>query len=141
MHFPQSIHGVYGGEKKLWLTPGSDPSICSAEVEIDATRIQYRWSYEGKPHKGVVTLTEGGASFVDSWHQATAMQAAPHPSNNAILSVSYCYAGEGPTGWIWRISLCQRPTGEVVLQMINTTPWGEDCLAVEIIGQSASPGD
>jgi len=42
-------------------------------------------------------------------------------------------AGEGPP-WGWRVAVAHRPSGELVLQMTNIKPWGEDGRAVRMIG-------
>ena len=52
------------------------------------------------------------------------------PSTWALATVQYTYM----ENWGWRINLCFRePTGELVLQMTNIAPWGEEARAVRMV--------
>jgi len=51
------------------------------------------------------------------------------PGTRAVL----CVEGSYMETWGWRIALCHRaPTGELVLQMTNIAPWGEEARAVRM---------
>ena len=138
MSIPASAHGRFTGQKQLYLEPGADAIVCDAEFDVSAEAIKYRWSYKDKPQEGSISLTGEGASYHDTWHQSTPATATSVDVGGALVAVSLRYAEEGDTAWVWRIVLSQRPSGEVVLQMFNKTPWGEDGLAVNIVGTPAS---
>ena len=110
-------------------------SDCS--ITIGANAIDYVWSYEGKPHAGKLALRDGGAEFSDSWHSPAAMPMKAAADTWALVDVHGTYAaGDGPP-WGWRIYLSHRPTDELVLQMTNINPWGEDGRAVRMICKRA----
>jgi hypothetical protein len=54
-------------------------------------------------------------------------------SSWSIVDVEGTYSAGDGTDWAWRISLSQRPGGELVLQMTNITPWGERGRAVRMV--------
>jgi hypothetical protein len=124
----------WAGQAELWLDRvgnAADLSDCTISVEGDAVR--YTWAYEGKAHEGLLALRDGGADFSDSWHSPQAMAFAAVDASWALVDVMGTYpAPEGPP-WGWRISLALRPTGELVLQMTNITPWGERGRAVRMV--------
>jgi hypothetical protein len=126
------------GRAELWLDSLQNETItCDCSITVRPDAVEYTWSYEGKPHTGRVSLREGGADFVDSWHSPTAMPAKSNAGSWALVDVFGTYAaGDGPP-WGWRIYLSHRPTDELVLQMTNVNPWGEDGRAVRMICKRA----
>jgi len=79
------------------------------------------------------TLGDGHITWTDSWHQSKLVECAELPKAWGLFALHYTYAaGEGPD-WGWRTIFSQRPTGELVLQMTNLTPWGEEARAVRMI--------
>jgi hypothetical protein len=84
-------------------------------------------------HKGSITLRDGGADFDDTFHAAETMAFEPWPVPGALLSLIGSYAVGGGPAWGWRIVVGLRPSGELVLQMTNVTPWGEDGRAVRMV--------
>lgn len=125
------------GTAELWLDPLGDQvekSECTMSVDGDVVR--YTWSHEGKTHEGSITLREGGADFTDSWHQPTPMKCRALPGAWGLFQVQGEYGPD--SDWGWRIGLCLRtPTGELVLQMTNVAPWGEEVRAVRMACQRA----
>ena len=123
------------GTSELWEDPLGDvvqKSDCT--MAVDGGELRYTWSYKGKAHEGKLTLGEGGASFTDSWHQQEPMACEPVTNPRSIATVQYTYMET----WGWRINLCHRePTGELVLQMTNIAPWGEEARAVRMVGKRA----
>ena len=96
----------------LWLAPRT-----TTELRVDA---------------GTLELTAEGGEFSDSWHQEkpVACEAVNNPRSLATVGYSYMET------WGWRINLCFRePTGELVLQMTNIAPWGEEARAVRMVGK------
>ncbi|HEY6562117.1 MAG TPA: hypothetical protein VI072_32845 [Polyangiaceae bacterium] len=120
------------GTAELWLDPlGNDGLRSDCTLSVEGTLVRYTWSHEGKPHEGRVTLHSGGAEFTDTWHQPEPTQCLPVPAALGLFQVQYDY---GPAmDWHWRIGLSLRPTGELVVQMTNITPWGEEGRAVRMI--------
>lgn len=123
------------GTNELWLDPLGDQvqkSECTMSVEDQVVR--YTWSHEGKTHEGSISLLEGGADFTDTWHQPTPMKLRALPGAWGLFQVQGEYGPD--SDWGWRIGLFLRaPTGELVLQMTNIAPWGEEVRAVRMIGQ------
>lgn len=126
------------GTAELWLDPLGDEGVSSdCTISIEKDRVRYTWSHEGKSHQGSVTLTEGGAEFIDSWHQPEPMSCHDVPGAAGLFQVAGSY-GPG-SEWGWRTGLSFRaPTGELVLQMTNIAPWGEEARAVRMICQQNS---
>lgn len=63
----------------------------------------------------------------------TEVHCRPEADGTALVNVRFAYpAPEGPD-WGWRIAVCERPSGELVLQMTNVTPWGEEARAVRMV--------
>jgi len=125
------------GRAELWLDPAGDRadwSDCALEIGPDGVR--YTWSHQGKPHAGRLAPRSGGADFTDTFHAAEPMDCAALPGSRALLEVAGRY---GPPGeeWGWRIALCRRPDGTLVLQMTNVTPWGEEGRAVRMVCTAA----
>lgn len=121
------------GESELWLDPmGNEAQVSPCTMAIDDGIVRYTWAYEGTPHEGSYQLREHGADFTDTWHSRAVMPCAA-VDGWGLMNVAGTYAaGDGPP-WGWRSTLSLRPTGELILQMTNVTPWGEDGRAVRMI--------
>ena len=119
------------GTSELWLDPLGDQGVTSpCSLEIDGSTLRYRWSHEGKQHDGVLTLSPG-ARFVDTFHSPQPMECRALPSARGLVQVEGRYGDE--LEWGWRIGLFQRaPSGELLLQMTNVAPWGEEVRAVRM---------
>jgi hypothetical protein len=126
------------GRGELWLDPpGNEAILCDCRIELAEAEIRYHWSYEGKPHTGTIALRPDGADFTDTFHSPTPMAFTPGANKWSLVDVFGTYpAPEGPD-WGWRITLSHRPSGELVLQMTNLTPWGEEGRAVRMVGKRA----
>jgi hypothetical protein len=122
------------GKKELWLDPmGNDVILCDCTVSIDEAGLSYSWSYEGRPQEGRLALNEQGADFSDSWHARTSMACSNAAASWARVDVTGKYGdGEG-SEWGWRITLSLRSDHELVLQMTNIAPWGEEGRAVRMV--------
>ncbi|HMR05310.1 MAG TPA: hypothetical protein PKA88_06020 [Polyangiaceae bacterium] len=136
MEWSELVGSRWQGKCELWEDPLGDVAQTSeCSVAVDANALTYTWSYKGKPHQGRLELSADGAEFVDSWHQEKPIKGERLPSG-AIATVRYTYMEE----WGWRINLCHRtPSDELVLQMTNIAPWGEEARAVRMVCQRA-PG-
>ncbi|HVY49405.1 MAG TPA: hypothetical protein VHB21_26115 [Minicystis sp.] len=128
------IGSKWVGRGELWLDRlGNEAHVydCSAAIERDA--FTYRWSREGKQHEGSIALDADGATFRDSFHSESAVRCAPVAGAWGLFAVHFTFAvGDGPP-WGWRVQLSRRPSGELVLQMTNVLPWGEETRAVRMI--------
>jgi hypothetical protein len=120
------------GAAELWLDPLGDEVVrseCTAAVDADGVR--YTWSHDGEAHEGSVTLHRDGADFTDSWHQKEPMHCRRLAAAWGLFQVQGEYGPD--SDWGWRIALCLRePTDELVLQMTNIAPWGEEVRAVRM---------
>jgi hypothetical protein len=119
------------GSGVLWFGGAThdDPHPFKGTLDIEAGKVTYTWSAGGKPQKGTLTFGEKGATWTDTWHQPKKVELSPVPGGWGLLNLHYTYSmGKGPE-WGWRIVLAQRPTGELVLQMMNVFPWGEESRA------------
>ena len=122
------------GHAELWLDPlGNEATTSDCTISVYDKGFDYTWSHEGKPQRGHLELNPGGAEWSDTWHQPQPMECTTVPESWSIVDVIGTYAaGEGPA-WGWRISLSERPGGELVLQMTNVAPWGERARAVRMV--------
>lgn len=122
------------GHGELWLDPTGDQAIrypCTASLQ--GTSLQYEWSNEGQAHQGTILWSATGGTFQDTFHQASTTPCKAVTPTKAEVDLRYDYpAGEGPA-WGWRIILAVRPSDELVLQMINIAPWGEQSRAVRML--------
>jgi hypothetical protein len=123
----------WNGQAELWLDPAGDQAQrCACTLRVEADGLRYTWSREGQPHTGQLSLRDGGAEFTDSWHSPAAMRCAGAPGTRGLLEVLGSYSAGGED-WGWRIAVALRPSGELVLQMANVTPWGEEVRAVRMV--------
>jgi hypothetical protein len=126
------------GKSELWLDPlGNEAKLDECSIEVGDGVVSYSWSFKGKAQQGRIELRDGGATWSDSWHNPEPMTCADVPGSWALIDVTGSYpAGEGPD-WGWQTTLSRRPSGELVLQMTNITPWGESGRAVRMVFANA----
>jgi hypothetical protein len=123
------------GTAELWLDPlGDDVVRSDCTMSVSESAVRYTWSHESGSHAGSITLLKDGADFTDSWHQPEAMRCRRLIDAWGLFQVQGEYGPE--SGWGWRIGLSLRaPTDELVLQMTNIAPWGEEARAVRMVGR------
>lgn len=120
------------GTAELWLDPlGNEAERSDCTVSVHSQVVSYTWSQEEKAHQGCITLHENGADFTDTWHQPEPMKCSRLPDDRGLFQVQGRYGPE--SDWGWRIGLSLRGTDELVLQMTNIAPWGEEARAVRMI--------
>ena len=129
----------WSGSAELWVDPLGDNvahSACSLSIESDG--VSYNWSHDGQEHIGKVILYDDRAVFTDTWHQPDEMRCQRLEGMQGLFQIEGRY---GPQlDWGWRIGFSYRtPTGELVLQMTNIAPWGEEARAVRIVCQQVDP--
>ncbi len=124
----------WAGTGELWLDPEGnegDRYDCSLVVESDV--LYYTWSYEDQAQKGSFTFAEGEATWMDTWHQPKPTKCVDVPNAWGLFTVEYSYDMPSSPSWGWRSKLSKRPNGDLVLQMTNIAPWGEEGRAVRMI--------
>ena len=121
------------GTAELWLDPlGDNSSRSDCAISVEPRIVRYTWSHEGNAHEGSVVLRDDGADFTDSWHQPEPMRCRRLPDALGLFQVEGRYGPQSE--WGWRIGLSLRaPTDELVLQMTNIAPWGEEARAVRMV--------
>lgn len=124
------------GKSELWEDPlGDVPQHSDCTIAVDDGIVSYTWSYKGQDHKGTLELRAGGGKFSDSWHQNDPISCDEVANSRGLINVQCSYMGD----WGWRINLCFRePTDELVLQMTNIAPWGEETRAVRMVCKRAN---
>lgn len=125
----------WAGSSELWLDPLGDEAMRSdCTISVEGPVVRYTWTHEGKAHEGRVTLNEDGADFTDTWHQPQPMRCRPVAGAGGLFQVQGAYGPDAD--WGWRIGASLRPgDGELVLQMTNIAPWGEEVRAVRLVGK------
>jgi len=123
----------WSGSAELWLDPlGDEAQRSECTIAVDAGVVRYTWQHGGNAHTGSIELREPGAEFTDTWHQPERMKCRLVPGAVGLFQVQGAY-GPG-ADWGWRIALVLRPhSDELVLQMTNVAPWGEEVRAVRFI--------
>ena len=123
----------WAGTAELWLDPlGDDVVRSDCTVSVDAHVVRYTCSHEGEAHEGSITLSDKGAEFTDSWHKPQPMTCRRVVGAAGIFQVQGEYGAQSDWGWRTGLSL-RTPTDELVLQMTNIAPWGEEARAIRMI--------
>ncbi len=121
------------GSGELWLDPeGNTVDRCDCTLRIEADALHYTWSYQGQTKEGSFTFDEGGATWTDSWHQPEPTKCLNVPDAWGLFTVEHTYQVPSSPAWGWRTKLSERPNGDLVLQMANLAPWGEEGRAVRM---------
>lgn len=133
--FDQLVGSKWAGSNELWLDPAGNEALVSVgTIEVEKDAVHYTWVYEGQKKEGRIEIGADFVSWTDTWHQPTGMKCHDLPIPGAILSVMGRYPAPPGPDWGWRLLLARRPSGELVLQMTNITPWGEEGRAVRLVG-------
>jgi len=122
----------WAGRHELWLDPlGDEVTRGDCTISVGADVVGYTWESDGATNAGSITLRDDEAEFVDTWHQPEPMHCRLLPNGRALFQAEGEYGPD--SGWGWRIGLVRRtPTDELVLQMTNIAPWGEETRAVRM---------
>jgi hypothetical protein len=122
----------WAGKSELWLDPLGHAVIeGTCTIEVQAAGIAYTWTHEGETKTGSVALNDDGGAFTDTFHSPTEMKCRNLVGNRGLFLIEGSYGDSDEWGWL--IGLSHRPTGELVLQMTNIAPWGEEGRAVRFI--------
>lgn len=124
----------WSGSGELWLDPeGNDTYRFDCRMRIEDKKLHYSWSYQNETIKGSFTFHQGGGSWIDSWHQPEPADCIDVPNAWGLFTFQHSYQVPSNPDWGWQIKLSERPTGQLVLQMTNIAPWGEEGRAVRMI--------
>ena len=121
-------------------------STASVSAAPGGVRLDYTWSYQGKPQQGSILIStddEGGAvtaRWTDTWHTGNQPMACSGPKRSgSTLSVRGTYAAPPGPNWGWRIDVT--PDGDKLrIVMHNVWPQeqgGKEELAVEAVYERA----
>lgn len=125
----------WAGRSELWLDPlGDERTEGRCTLEVTATGISYTWTHEDETQTGSVTLSEDGGAFSDTFHSPSGMTCKNLVGNRGLFLMEGTYGDSNEWGWL--IGLSHRtPTDELILQMTNIAPWGEEARAVRFVCQ------
>jgi hypothetical protein len=127
----------WSGTGELWLDKlGNEAHKSECSLTVDPAAVgsfSYTWSHEGKPQTGSVVLHDKEVVWTDTFHQPTPKKCSLLSDSWALLAAHCTFSMGGGPDWGWRLALAQRPSGELVLQMTVTTPWGEESRAVRMV--------
>lgn len=139
-----NAEGEWVGPSLLCFAP-DQPTITSDStatiarvVNGTALEIHYDWSYDEKPHQGVLIVADSKGdkrceiSWMDSFHYAhRIMLLTGEYAGDGEINVRGAYAApEGPD-WGWRMTLEMPDAGTFILRMFNITPDEQEAWAVE----------
>jgi hypothetical protein len=120
----------YAGKHELWMRPDTPALEGDVRASLDDNVLSWTWTLDDDKHEGRLHLD--GSSWQDSFHQSEAAPLQAAPAHGARFGFS-CQYGPPDSPWTWLIAVCERPEGQLVVQMTNITPWGERQLAVQWI--------
>ncbi len=127
--------GHYTGTNLLWFQDPNKPLESAGEVTIDGNVIRYTWVYEGEPQSGVMTVERDGEAasveWNDTWHAKDSMRCEGTLDSQALVVQTSYPAGDGPD-WHWRTEVRVPAAGEVLIEMYNITPNGDEQIAVRL---------
>jgi hypothetical protein len=120
----------------------ADKSSSTATVSLDpdGVRLDYTWSYRGKPQEGSILFGLSGtvvtARWTDTWHTGNEPMVCSGPKpDGPTLSVRGTYAAPPGPDWGWRIDVS---AGGETLRVVMHNIWpqeqgGKEELAVEAV--------
>ena len=127
------------GQAELWLDPaGNEVDESECTLAIKSGVLAYTWTYKGETKTGSFEFHDQGATWTDSWHQPEPTHCAYLADDWGLFTVEHSYSVPSTPDWGWRSKLSQRPDGNLVLQMTNIAPWGEEGRAVRMVFQKVS---
>ena len=125
--------GAYAGTNWLWFQDPNVPEESATELEVAGDRIAYTWSYRGAPQNGVMEFAFDGdaatMTWTDTWHAKEPI-VCPGARTDDRIEVTGTY---GP-GWSWRTEVTLPSDDELLVEMFNISPDGEEQIAVRMRG-------
>jgi hypothetical protein len=154
-HFLARLVGSWAGATKTWIDPASEPGEERTQGSIQLilegrfALYLYQSSVDGEPQHGMftlgydTTLDQYEASWVDSFHNNTAIMSCVGQGNDKGFSVLGSYPDPiGGPDWGWRTEVELVDADNLNITAYNMSPEGGEWLAVKtvlrrIIRQSA----
>ena len=141
-NFLAQLVGSWAGTTKLWVEPGTlmdeSPVQGSIQLILDGrfALYLYQGSVEGEAQHGVftfgynTTLDRYEASWVDSWHNNTAIMfcTGKEKENGFFVLGSYPDPTGGPD-WNWRTEVELVDPDHLLITAYNITPEGAEAVA------------
>jgi hypothetical protein len=136
--------GSWRATNRLWFTPTSDviesPIALTLDVAVGdvVCALRYEWTYDDAVHTGILLVHDpAGATapdmvWSDSFHTgSTLMPFRQGERTDTSIVATGSYAAPPGPDWGWRIALISETSNDLLIQMYNITPTGEEGLAVE----------
>ena len=126
--------GRYAGSNWLWFEDPNQPEQSATKLEVAANQIRYTWQYRGAPQSGVMEFAFDGdaatATWTDTWHAKEAIVCPGRQTADRIEVV-----GTYGPGWTWRTEVTLASPDELLVEMFNISPKGEEQIAVRMSAQ------
>ena len=124
--------GRYAGTNWLWFDkPSAEES--ATEIEVEGNEVRYTWTFRGEPQSGVMAFAFEGdtaeMTWNDTWHAKETI-VCPGTRTDDRIEVVGTY---GP-GWSWRTEVTLPTANELLVEMFNISPEGEEQIAVRMRG-------
>lgn len=136
---PGRAAGHYTGTNLLWFR-GPEPLQSPAEVHVEGDEVRYTWEYEGQPQSGVLPFRFEGdqvsVTWSDTWHarKAITCQGSRTPGKITVVGTY----GAGDQVWSWRTEFSAPAADQVLMEMFNIHPDGQEDLAVRLTATRSS---
>jgi hypothetical protein len=138
----QKLVGMWEGNNRLTLEPekpvkDSDSKACvGLEANGKFLKINYEWSFDGKPHEGLMVLGFGKSGkatsvWVDSFHQSDDFMVCAGKYEGDTFSVKSHYTQPEYSDWAWRTDVNFLNQNAFEFNMFNIEPNGTEHIAVE----------
>jgi Protein of unknown function (DUF1579) len=138
----KKLVGMWDGSNRLTMSP-EDPvrdSESAACVGLEANekflKINYEWSFDGKPHEGLMIYGFGKESkitsvWIDSFHQSDGFMNCVGSIEGDKISVKANYVQPEYSDWAWRTNVEFISEDSFTFTMFNIEPDGTEHVAVE----------
>lgn len=125
--------GNYTGANWLWFENPEVPEESATTIDVAGNEIRYAWEFRGQAQTGVMAFSFEGdgvsAHWTDTWHAKEPI-VCPGTRTRDRIEVVGTY---GP-GWSWRTELSMPSADELLVEMFNISPEGEEQIAVRMRG-------
>jgi Protein of unknown function (DUF1579) len=138
----QKLVGMWDGSNRLTMAPtdpvrDSDSTACvGLEANKKFLKINYEWSFDGKPHEGLMIFGFGKESkmtsvWIDSFHQSGDFMNCVGTIEGDKISVKAHYTQPEYSDWAWRTNVEFISEDSFTFTMFNVEPDGTEHVAVE----------